>query len=294
MMKREVSGGAFAASVVAHIVLLAFLIWVLSLPMPLRQWLTEHRLVPATQETVRFSRLPGQGNIAVHAGGNGKPQSGTPMAARTLVAPIGVPTGTPVTKPGTPAVQEAGTGPVVSAGGAGPGIMPMMHDPRIWLPPGAVMVAGLSDSARFDSAFHETIAHLQDTLQRNAAAKALSGIFSAGGKKYGLDSANIYIADFKIPAALLAVLPIRPTGMATPEQMALNRQTAEINYQSGRALDAEDFRTAVRRIRQRKERERRLKDAAAGKVASKDQVPLDPPETARKRLDPDPISLQSP
>ena len=293
MMKRERSTGAIAASIALHVVLLGLLMWVLSLPMPLRQWLTEHQPVAPTAEGVSYSQLPG-GAVKVHAGGNGKPQSGAPMAARELVAPVNVPSGVPVTRPGTPAVEEAGTGPVVSAGGAGPGIMPMMRDPRVWLPPGAVILVPLSDSQRFDSTFHEALAHLQDTLQKGSAAKALNGIFTAGGKKYGLDSANIYIADFKIPAALLAVLPIRPTGMATPEQQALYRQTSEINYQAGRALDAEDFRTAVRRIRQRKERERRLKDAAAGKTPPKDQLPLDPPERARKPVRPDPIALQSP
>jgi hypothetical protein len=292
MKKREQSGVAFAVSIALHVVLLSGLFWVLSLPMPLRQWLTEHRPVVLTQESVRYSQLGG-GAVKVHAGGNGKPQRGAPMAARELAAPLSVPNGVPVTKPGAKAVAEEGTGPVVSAGGAGPGIMPVMHDPRVWLPPGAVIVAPLSDSQRFDSAFHETLAHMKDTLQKGSAAKALAGVFTAGGKKYGVDSANIYIADYKIPAALLAVLPIHGTGWSTPEQAQLNRQTREINYQAGRALDAEDFRTAVRRIRQRKERERRAKEVAAGKVPS-GQAPLEAPEPVRKPVQPDPIALQSP
>ena len=294
MIKRdERVTGAFLASVLVHVVLVALLIWVVSLPMPLRQWLTEHRVVPA-QETVRYSVLPGAGDQKVHAGGNGKPQSGAPMRTRELVAPVAIPNGVPVEKPGAKAVEEAGTGPVISAGGAGPGIMPQLHDPRIWLPPGAVVVAPLSDSQRFDSAFHEALAHMADTLGKSSAARALSGVFTAGGKKYGVDSQNIYIADYKIPAALLAVLPIHPTGPMTPEQAALNRQTREINYQAGRALDAEDFRTAVRRIRQRKEREHRAQELAAGKKPSKDQAPLDPPELPRKPPQPDPIALQTP
>ena len=158
-----------------------------------------------------------------------------------------------------------------------------------------MIVAPLSDSQRFDSTFHEALAHLRDSLQKGSAAKALSGVFSAGGKKYGVDSANIYIADYKIPAALLARAadPTAPAGRR-PSRRCSPARRAEINYQAGRALDAEDFRTAVRRIRQRKERERRAKDAAAGKAPSKDQAPVDPPEPTRKPPQPDPIALQSP
>jgi hypothetical protein len=41
--------------------------------------------------------------------------------------------------------------------------------------------------------------------------------------------------------------------------------TADINYNAPRAMNAEEFRTAVKRIRERKERERREAREAAEK-----------------------------
>jgi hypothetical protein len=288
-MRRERQAGPFAVSLVLHIVLGAGILWVLSIPMPLEQWLNPHR-TPVVQESINFFRTAPAGNTPVHSGGNGRTVVGKPPAPKQLVAPVEIPTTLPPTKPG--AAQEQGTGPIVSAGGAGPGIMPMLHDPRIWLPPGAVMMPGLSDSARFDSAFHETMAHLQDSAMKHAGA--LSGVFSAGGKKYGIDSQNIYIADYKIPAALLALIPIHPTySSGSQEQLMTGRQVAEVNYQTGRALDAEDFHDAVKRIRMRKEREKRQKEIAAGHPPSVVDAPLEAPPPVRKPQV-DPIALQTP
>ena len=295
-MKRERPGGAFLVSLALHLLFGAALLWVLSIPAPLRQWLTSQKVAAPAGERVNFFRVPGGSQpAAVHAGGNGRPRAvgGAPLAPTALVAPTSVPTNALVLKPGAAAVVEAGTGPIVSAGGAGPGIMPMLHDPRIWLPPGMVVVTPLTDSSRFDSAFHEALGHLQDSLAHGVASRAVAGIFSAGGKKYGLDSANIYIADYKIPAALLALLPIRPTGSASQELTVAGRQIAEVNYQAARALDAEDFHAAVKRIRQRKEREKRAHEAALGKTTTA-SAPAPPPEPLRKPPQKDPIALQTP
>ena len=134
------------------------------------------------------------------------------------------------------------------------------------------------------------MAHLQDLAKKQAGS--LNGVFTAGGKKYGVDSNNIYIADYKIPAALLALLPIHPSGPASQEYTTAGRQMAEVNYQAGRALDAEDFKTAVKRIRQRKEREKREKDIAAGRTPSAVEAPVETP--VRKTPIVDPIALQPP
>jgi hypothetical protein len=293
-MKEDRQRGSFAVSLAIHLAVGALLIWVLSIPAPLRQWLTARNPTKDRPERIGFFRLPGSGrSVAGRAGGNGRARSGNDVAPRSLVAPTTIPPALEPSKPGAPAVAEPGTGPIISMGGAGKGIMPELHDPRIWIPPGAVIMNPIGDSASFDSAFHETLAHLQDTLTKSSAAKALSGIFSAGGKKYGLDSSNIYIADFKIPSALLAVLPIHPTGYATPEQSVLVRQSAEVNYQAGRALDAEDFHTAIKRIRQRKEREKRAREAALGKNAAA-TASVAAPEPVRKPPPKDPIALQTP
>jgi hypothetical protein len=77
------------------------------------------------------------------------------------------------------------------------------------------------------------------------------------GKKFGLDSKNIYIAGLKIPAAVLALIPI-PAGNID-QNRAYNHLMdlrADLIYAAQRAQTMEEFKTIIREIRERKERER--------------------------------------
>jgi len=77
------------------------------------------------------------------------------------------------------------------------------------------------------------------------------------GKKFGLDSKNIYIAGLKIPAAVLALLPI-PAGNID-QNRAYNHflnLRADLLYAAQRAETLEEFKQVIREIRERKERER--------------------------------------
>lgn len=77
------------------------------------------------------------------------------------------------------------------------------------------------------------------------------------GKKFGLDSKNIYIAGLKIPAAVLALLPI-PAGNID-QNRAYNHfmdLRADLLYAAQRAQTLEEFKQVIREIRERKERER--------------------------------------
>lgn len=78
-----------------------------------------------------------------------------------------------------------------------------------------------------------------------------------GGKKFGIDGSNIYIAGLKIPAAVLALLPL-PGG-----NIDLSRRNAELMdmrrdiYDAARRADnIEEFKEVIREIRERKEREK--------------------------------------
>ena len=293
-MKRPVeerTRGSLALSAAIHVAFGALLIWVLSIPAPLRQWLTPTRIESSHGERLSYVAVPsGAKTTTQRPGGRAHPVRGAEVAAPPqLVAPVTVPSAVPVFKPGSPVAEPA---PVMSLGGAGPGISPELHDPRIWIPPGAVVVAQRPDNAAITdtNVFRANLAHLKDSLKL-ARASALNTTFEAGGHKYGVDSANIYIADYKIPSALLSLFNVHPTGYATVDQAATQHQTMEINYQAARALDAEDFRTAVKRIRERKEREHEQKLAAEGKGP-----PPAPIEAPKKKAEPrkDPVALQSP
>lgn len=77
------------------------------------------------------------------------------------------------------------------------------------------------------------------------------------GKKFGLDAKNIYIAGLKIPAAVLALLPI-PAGNID-QNRAYNHLMdlrGDLLYAAQRAQTMEEFKTMIREMRERKERER--------------------------------------
>jgi hypothetical protein len=77
------------------------------------------------------------------------------------------------------------------------------------------------------------------------------------GRKFGLDSKNIYIAGLKIPAAVLALLPI-PAGNIDQNRAYnhLMNIRADLHYAAQRAQNMEEFKTMIREMRERKERER--------------------------------------
>ena len=77
------------------------------------------------------------------------------------------------------------------------------------------------------------------------------------GRKFGLDSKNIYIAGLKIPAAVLALLPI-PAGNID-QNRAYNHLMdirTDLHFAAQRAQNMEEFKTMIREMRERKQRER--------------------------------------
>jgi hypothetical protein len=94
-----------------------------------------------------------------------------------------------------------------------------------------------------------------DPAAKNAALP--SWTTQIAGKKFGLDSKNIYIAGLKIPAAVLALLPI-PAGNID-QNRAYNHLMDlrnDLMYAAQRAETMEEFKTMIREMRERKERER--------------------------------------
>ena len=77
------------------------------------------------------------------------------------------------------------------------------------------------------------------------------------GKKFGIDGKNIYIAGLKIPAAVLALLPI-PGGNIDQSRRnnGLMDMRRDIYYAARRAENLEEFKEVIKEIRERKEREK--------------------------------------
>jgi hypothetical protein len=98
------------------------------------------------------------------------------------------------------------------------------------------------------------------------------------GNKWGIDQQYIRLGKFNIPTALLALLPMNRM-QANPIAMERDRNAAymraDIQYHAQAAMNEEQFRKAVRDIRNRKDRERRNRTAAnnPGPLASPGEKP---------------------
>jgi hypothetical protein len=159
-------------------------------------------------------------------------------------------------------------------------IGPDLAEGRLWvrplpLPP-RELAQRLSQSRAqlLDSAVSAIVQAYLDSIANEPANKNVglpSWTTEVAGKKFGIDSKNIYIAGLKIPAAVLALLPI--PGGNIDQNRAYNRLMdlrADLLYAAQRAQTLEEFKQVIREIRLRKEREREFE---------KNQRTAPPPET---------------
>lgn len=125
-----------------------------------------------------------------------------------------------------------------------------------------------------DSAVSAIVQAYLDSIASDPATKNVgmpSWTTEVAGRKFGLDSKHIYIAGLKIPAAVLALLPI-PIGNIDQNRAYNHLQDlrADLLYAARRAETLEEFKQAIREMRLRKEREREFE---------KNQRTAPPPET---------------
>jgi hypothetical protein len=263
--------GSVAVSIALHVAFGAFLLWVFSIPYPLREMLerTRPRVAP---EQISFISIPNLGETtAGRSGGDGLPErpNSPPRPAQPLVAPSETPSAIPPT-PATPEREEVGgSGPLVGRGGPVRGIVPSYADPRVWTDPNAV-VLGLprSVSEQLDSMLVTGTQRVRDSIAlANGQRKPGDWSWTKDGKKYGWDAEGIHLGGVTIPNELLGLGAALAQGglfdgVASNPQVGdrartIRAMTQDINYNAPRAMNAEEFRTAVKRIRERKERERR-------------------------------------
>jgi hypothetical protein len=181
-------------------------------------------------------------------------------------APLSTPTEVPATIPppvDTAASQAAGaTGE--GGGGDGPGtatgLVPANPDPRIALTPGAIARVPRSVAQDVDSIVNLAIGIYVDSMQI-AAGQRKPGDWSVRGKDgqvWGWDHSGIRLGKFTIPNALLALLPLNMTSAQSPidaRNSAYVRR--EIMENAQRSISEDEFKAAIKRIRERKDRERR-------------------------------------
>ncbi len=191
------------------------------------------------------------------------------LPTRGLVAPLRVPSSIAAAAPTIPATSGGVPGGRGRGGEVGvtSGIVPGDPDPRLSNDPHEFIPAPKTHAERVDSAVRASIYAYNDSV---AKARALAGkapgdwTYEKNGQKWGIDGNKIYLGKFAIPSAVLAALPLHVQGNpgeASADRLVTSRR-ADLLLHADAAFHDDEFKTAVKRIRERKDRERQEKRSA--------------------------------
>jgi hypothetical protein len=191
-------------------------------------------------------------------------RSARPVPRPALPEPRAVPALPEPARPEPVLADTGGAAPrqQTALGRIGPGLA----QGRLWVRPLPLPPQELAQrltrtrAALVDSAVTAIVQQYLDSIANDPASKNQelpSWTTEIAGKKFGLDSKNIYIAGLKIPAAVLALLPI-PGGNIDQNRAYshLMDLRADLHYAAQRAETMEEFKKVIREIRVRKEKER--------------------------------------
>lgn len=180
-----------------------------------------------------------------------------PQSVAVLPEPVRLP---PKADTGSTPAPAPRPRPAVGRIGAG------LADGRLWVRPLPLPPKELAQRLSkthvelVDSAVTAIVQGYLDSIANDPASRGQalpSWTKEIAGKKYGIDSKSIYIAGLKIPAAVLALLPI-PAGNID-QNRAYNHLMdlrTDLQYAAQRAENLEEFKAMIREMRLRKERER--------------------------------------
>jgi hypothetical protein len=146
-----------------------------------------------------------------------------------------------------------------------------LGDGRLWVRPLPLPPRALADRLepthleKIDSVVTAIVQRYLDSIAAEPGADQVplpDWTTEVEGLKFGLDSRNIYIAGLRIPSVVLALLPIPATG---DQSKALDKSGAwiaeDIRRAASRAADLDDFKEAIRELRERKQWEKDLERA---------------------------------
>lgn len=221
----------------------------------------------ASPEQLRYVRVvpePSAGGPATAT----RPAPG-PTATRRLQSPTRVPVG--IQQPSS-AAAVAAPGVEDRAGAAGRGIdvtpatgvQPAYTDPRLWPQPGPFTPLPKTTAERTDSAVKAAFGIFVDSMRTAEANRGRAPgdwtIKDKNGGKWGWDEKGIRLGRVTIPQAVLSLLPLNVQANPTFNDPVTVREGAfrrgDILYHANRAASEDEFRRAVKRIRERKDRER--------------------------------------
>lgn len=173
----------------------------------------------------------------------------------------------PVERPKAEAI-DTGTTPIEERppaiiGRIGPGLA----EGRLWVRPLPLPPKELAErltQARHvvlvDSAVNAIVQAYLDSIAADPSSRKTglpSWTTNVAGTKFGLDSSNIYFAGLKIPAVVLALLPLPGSGNVDQNRAYnhLMAMRADLQYAAQRSQNLQDFKDMIRDLRLRKERE---------------------------------------
>lgn len=184
-----------------------------------------------------------------------------PPVAQPVAAPTGLPR--PAVDTGGRAPGPADQGPEVLGG-----LRPALGDGRLWVEPLPLPPAELarrltrSHYELLDSAVTAVVQAYLDSVIASPTPYGNappSWTTKIGGKTFGIDNRFIYLGGLRIPTAILALLPIPQVSnvdLRYAQRMAAMR--ADLMMAAQRTRTMEDFKEAVKRLREEQERQREL------------------------------------
>ncbi len=258
---------AIGASVAAHVVLVLVFTIEARLPELPRREPGLIVLAPLAKGPAEVEMRYQPGRVAAGQRGRGR-ELGDERPARPARRAAVPPTeAAPVAPPSTVLTD---TGPAASPPRRPSGIEligPGLAQGRLWVRPLPLPPQELArrlsrkDHAQLvDSAVTAIVQAYLDSIESDPASRHVglpSWTTQIAGKKFGLDSSHIYLAGLKIPAAVLALLPI-PAGNIDQNRAYnhLMEMRADLQYAAQRSQNLEEFKEMIRDMRLRKERER--------------------------------------
>ena len=220
------------------------------------------------QERLLYIALPKPTESTGSAATPSAPQPSSPAPLqRPVLTPSTISAPPPLDSLRARAAGGTGTGFGDVGSGLATGVSPRQPDSRIALIPGDLAPVPRTTSETVDSVISLAIGIVSDSLAI-VAGQPKPGDWTIKGKggTWGWDpNGNIRLGKFTIPGALLALLPLNVQSPMSPiEQRSVAWIRQDILYNAQRTITEDEFRASVKRIRERKERERRQKMMASG------------------------------
>ena len=220
------------------------------------------------QERVQYIALP---KVEATSGSAVTPkaaESSSPAALQQpTVTPSEIKAPPPMDSVRSRAAGGAGTGLGDMGTGLATGVSPRAPDSRIALNAGEPARVIRTNAETVDSVISLAIGIVNDSIAiANGQRKPGDWTIKGKGGTWGWDpQGNIHLGKFTIPGALLALLPLNAQNPMSPiEQRSVAWIRQDILYNAQRNITEDEFRASVKRIRERKEKERRQKMLASG------------------------------